>query len=214
MGKIELIITRVLLPIVAVVILYSLYRCKSADVPKVEKIEYVDSVGTYHELYYEDDFESLKKENKALYDSLKKYKDEITYLIKFKVKNEYSTGVVHTGEEENDSVESQTFEYTNEPNDTMRYNLKINAEKQPNWYSIDITTNSEYTIVNKTYENGQNHATIEGDGEISDVTIFKKKEKRKFWDRFSIGPGVTAGYDPINNRMGLTVGVTASFDLK
>lgn len=181
---------------------------------RADSIEYVDTMGTYHKVYYEDDFKALKDENRALYDSLKKCKDEITYLIQFNAKNQYSTGVVHTSQETDSVVEAVTYEYTNEPNDTMNYTLRINAEKEPNWYSLDITTNNRYTIVNKTYDDGQNHLTIEGDGDISDVTVYKKKEKRGFWDRFSFGPGVTVGYDPINRNFGTTVGVTATFDLK
>ena len=45
---------------------------------KIDEIEYVDTTGTYHKLYYESKFKELKKENRELYDSLKKYKDKIT----------------------------------------------------------------------------------------------------------------------------------------
>lgn len=201
---------------IMVLVLYLLLSSVRKDtITSVEKIEYVDTLGTYHKIYAEEDFKALKNENKALYDSLKKYKDQIDYLVKFKVKNDYSTGTVYTSSEDADTtVESHTFEYTNEPNDTMRYKLKINSEKEPNWYSLDITTNNEYTIINKSYDDGTNHITIDGNGEVSDVTVFKRKEKRGFWNRFSIGPGVTVGYDPINNRFGTTVGVSVSFDLK
>lgn len=205
-----------LLSLLVVAVLYGIYKCTNDSNTSVvkEKIEYVDDTGTYHKLYDENDFNKLKKENKALYDSLKKYKDEITYLIQFKVKNDYSTGKVIVNEELDSTIESHTYEYTNEPNDTMRYNLKINSVSEPNWYSLDITTNAQYTIVNKTYDDGTNHITIDGDGEISDATIFKKKEKRKLWDRFSFGPGITVGYDPIRGNMGVVVGVSATFDLK
>lgn len=197
-----------------VTLLYSLYKCSNPNVITLERIEFVDSVGTYHQIYQEEDFKALKEENKALYDSLKECKDQITYLIQFKAKNEYSTGKVLINEESDTITESHTYEYTNEPNDTMKYNLKINSEKEPNWYSLDITTNNQYTIVNKTYDDGNNHITIDGSGDISDVTVFKKKEKRKFWDRFSYGPSVTVGYDPINNRIGTVVGVSVTFNLK
>ena len=65
-------------------------------------------------------------------------------------------------------------------------------------------------------EGGLNHITIEpgNGGTITDPTVWKKKEKRGFWNRFSFGPGVTAGYDPINKRFGVVVGASAIFDLK
>lgn len=179
---------------------------------KVEEIEYTDTNGAYHKLFYETEFNSLKKENKALYDSLKQYKEQITYLIQFKDKREYSTG--HVDIHEDTTNASTTFEYVNEPNDTMRYKLKINADKEPYWYSLDITTNTEYTIVNKTYDDGLNHTTVEGGGEISDITIFKKKEKTKFMDRFSFGPMVGVGYDPVNKNISPMIGIGITFDLR
>lgn len=218
MSKILDIIKNNILPLIFVIMLVCVYflgRCSATNNTEIEeKIEFTDNVGIYHQIYQEEDFKSLKNENKSLYDSLKKYKDEISYLIQFKARNEYSTGKVVVNEDTTENVESYTYEYTNEPNDTMTYSLKINAEKEPNWYSIDITTNNQYTIINKSYGDGNNHVTIEGDSEISDVIVYKKKEKRGFWNRFSFGPGVTAGYDPVNNRFGVVAGVTVSFDLK
>jgi hypothetical protein len=74
----------------------------------------------------------------------------------------------------------------------------------------------KFTIVNKSkYDSNINHITIgsQGSGEISDVTVFKKKEKKKLMDRISIGPGATAGYDPINKNWGVMVGIGVSYDL-
>lgn len=178
----------------------------------IEHIEYVDTSGNYHKMFYEAEFNELKKENKALYDSLKKYKNQVTYLIQFNDKKEYTTGQVDICEDTTNT--STTFEYTNEPNDTMRYNLKINADKEPYWYSLDITTNTEYTIVNKRYDDGLNHTIIEGGGEISDVTVYKKKEYTKFIDRFSFGPSIGVGYDPVNKRITPMIGVGVTFDLR
>ena len=59
------------------VVLFGCYKCSNHW--KAQKIEYVDSTGTYHKQYNEGKFNDLKKENKELYDSLKKYKDQIDY---------------------------------------------------------------------------------------------------------------------------------------
>ena len=65
-------------------------------------------------------------------------------------------------------------------------------------------------------EGGANHITIKPDngGTITNPTVWKKKEKRSFFDRLSFGPGVTAGYDPINKQWGIMVGASVTFNLK
>ena len=103
----------------------------------------------------------------------------------------------------------------NEPNDTFQYKLKINSQMEPNWYSLDAKVKNKFTIVNKEEADGLNHITISDGGSvpsISDVTVFKKKEK--FIKRFSIGPSVTAGYDPINNKFGIMLGVGITYRKK
>lgn len=193
---------------------------------KIDEIEYTDSTGIYNKLYYEAKFASLKKENKELYDSLKQYKDKIDYIIQFYHEKEYNTGQVTTKPNIIDSVVydtipvtipqiAKTYEYLSEPNDTFQYKLNVNSFIEPNWYSIQAKVKNKFTIVNKE-EGGMNHITInpENGGTISNPTVFKKKEKRNFLDRFSFGPGVTAGYDPINKQFGIVVGASATLDLK
>lgn len=197
----------------------------------VEEVEYIDSTNTYNKIYYEKEMSSLRKENKELFDSLKKYKKDIDFLVQFKYKKTYETGVVHTkknnsrpvtvtkeeqGVNPEEKLEAKTYEYLSEPNDTFEYRLRINSEKEPNWYSLSANVKDKFTIVNKSKDGSNiNHITIgsQGSGEISDVTVFKKKEKKKLRDRISIGPGATAGYDPINKNWGVMVGIGVSYDL-
>lgn len=193
---------------------------------KIDEIEYVDSSGTYHKQYYEGKFKELKKVNKELYDSLKQYKDEIDFLVQFTHEKEYNTGQQYTKPRIVDSIVydtvpitvppiAKTYEYTSEPNDTFQYKLNVNSFTEPNWYSLKTKVKNKFTIVNK--EDGDaNHLTIQPNdgGTISDVTAWKKKDKRKFLDRVSFGPGVTLGYDPINQQWGMVMGATVSIDLK
>lgn len=197
----------------------------------VEEVEYIDSTNTYNKIYYEKEMSSLRKENKELFDSLKKYKKDIDFLVQFKYKKTYETGVVHTkknnsrpstvtkeeqGINPEEKLEAKTYEYLSEPNDTFEYRLRINSEREPNWYSLSANVKDKFTIVNKSKDDSNiNHITIgsQGSGEISDVTVFKKKEKKKLRDRISIGPGATAGYDPINKNWGVMVGIGVSYDL-
>lgn len=198
------------------------YKLSQAN-KKLAEIEYKDSVNNYNKIYYETSIKELKKKNRQLYDSLEASKDQIDYLVQFTAKQKYSTGKVIIKKEYirdtvyQDSIkDAKTFEYTNvNPNDTMNYKLQINSTEEPNWYSLDISTSTKYTIVNKELENGQNHITIGDEGhnaDITDVTVFKKK-KKSFWDRFSVGPSVTAGYDVVNKQWGVMAGGSITFDL-
>jgi len=192
---------------------------------KIDEIEFKDSINTYNKIYYETSIKELKKKNRQLYDSLGASKDRIDYLVQFTAKQEYNTGkVIIKKQTVHDTVyvdslqfaDSKTFEYTNvNPNDTMTYKLQINAKEEPNWYSLNIKTNTQFTIVNKEGENGQNHITI-GDNthsaDITDVTVFKKK-KKTFWNRFGVGPSITAGYDLTHKEWGIMAGASVTYDL-
>ena len=193
---------------------------------QIEEIEFTDTTGTYHKVYYEKKFKELKKENRELYDSLKQYKDKIDYIVQFYHEKEYNTGQVHTKPNIIDSVVydtvpvtipqiAKTYEYLSEPNDTFQYKLNVNSFIEPNWYSIQAKVKNKFTIVNKE-EGGANHITIkpENGGTITDPTVWKKKEKRSFLNRLSFGPGVTAGYDPINKQWGVVFGASVTLDLK
>ena len=203
-----------LLTIVVFLIAYFNYRLEQKQ-RKIDEIEYTDSTGAYNKLYYETKFASLKKQNKELYDSLKQYKDKIDYIVQFYHEKEYNTGQVHTKPNIIDSVVydtipytvppiAKTYEYTSEPNDTFQYKLNVNSFTEPNWYSIQAKVKNKFTIVNKE-EGGMNHITIEpgNGGTITNPTVWKKKEKRSLWDRFSFGPGITAGYDQLISSLAL-----------
>ena len=198
------------------------YQKQLQNARDITKVEYTDSSGTYHKVYYDEDFKALKKENKELYDSLKAYKDQISYLAQFTYTKEYNTGKVES-KPANVEVESVTdegdtlkiYEYSNNPNDTIHYTLRVGSISEPNWYQLNTKISEKFTIVNKSGADGSNHVTIESNnkGTISDVTVFKKEEKKTFWKRFKTGPGATVGYDPINKNFGMAVGWTVTFDI-
>ena len=191
----------------------------------IEEVEYYDSLNNYNKVYYSKTFKELKKENKELYDSLKQYKDKIDFIVQFTHEKNYQTGKVETKPnivdsviydtiKVNETLMAKTYEYNSEPNDTFQYKLNINSYTEPNWYSLNVRTKNKFTIVNKE-EDGINHITIgsNDNGNISNVTVFNKKEKRKFLSRFSVGPSVTAGYDIVNKQWGIMAGASVTFDL-
>ena len=191
----------------------------------IEEVEYYDSLNRYNKIYYSKAFSALKKENEELYDSLRKYKDKLDYVIQFTHEKEYNVGkkkskpqIIHDSIHDTITIKeplvSKIYQYTSEPNDTFQYKLNVNSYTEPIWYSMQAKVKNKFTIVNKE-ENGTNHIVIDPNngGTVSDVTVWKKDKKRTFWDRFSLGPGATAGYDPINRNFGMTIGITGSFDL-
>ena len=218
-------IIAILIALIVGLVAYFNYELQKKQ-KQIEEIEFTDTTGTYHKVYYEKKFKELKKENRELYDSLKQYKDKIDYIVQFYHEKEYNTGQVHTKPNIIDSVVydtvpvtipqiAKTYEYLSEPNDTFQYKLNVNSFIEPNWYSIQAKVKNKFTIVNKE-EGGANHITIkpENGGTITDPTVWKKKEKRSFLDRLSFGPGVTAGYDPINKQWGVVFGASVTLDLK
>ena len=186
---------------------------------ELEEIEYVDTLGQYNKVYYENQFKVLKKENKELYDSLKKYKDQIDYLVQFTYHNEYSTGQVNTPKGDTTTVpspEAKTYTYEGELKDTFKYKLDVNSDIEPNWYALNASIKETFTIVNKQDpDGGANHITIgsSNGGTIDNTTVFKREDKVKFKDRIAIGPSITTGYDPFYKRPTAIIGVSVTFDM-
>lgn len=182
-----------------------------------DNVEYVDSNGVYHQLYTIGNFESIKKIDEELYDSLKKTQDEIDYLLQFNYQKHFNTGqVIITPNDTNYQDSIQIFEYENNKNDTFQYHLAIGATKKPVWYALDVTLNDKLTVIDKAVNDNMSHTTIdsESDAVISDAVIYKKKNATTFWQRFHFGPAVVVGYDPINNNFGMMIGAGIAFDLR
>lgn len=186
--------------------------------PIIDGVEYIDSNNTYHKLYTDKEFNDLKAENKSLYDSLKSSKKYIDYLLQFNYKKTYSSGKVETSNGRVPNLEqSKDFTYEDSSNSSFSYKLLINSEKEPNYYKLDVNVNDKITVVDKGSD-GANHLTISpSDGaEISNATVFKRNSdsRKRFLDRFAIGPSVTVGYDPLNKRIGTVVGVSVTYNLR
>ena len=201
------------------------YDCKEKTNNLVEEVEYYDSLHRYNKIYYSKAFSTLKKENKQLYDSLKQYKDKIDFILEFTHESSHNTGVVTTKPVIKDSVVhdtvplvvpqiARTYEYKGEQTDTFQYKLNVNSYTEPLWYSLDVKVKNKFTIVNKEVD-GTNHLVIDphGNGTVDDVTVFHKDKKKTVWDRISVGPSVTAGYDVINKQWGIMAGASVTFDL-
>ena len=204
-----------LLIFVICLLMYKLHTISKITEEQIVEIEQFDETeGMYTKLYYDQTIESLKKENKELYDSLKSYKDEIDYLVQFNYEKEYSTGKVEI--EKNDTIkeEVKTFEYTNEPNDTLEYDIKIGSVTEPSWYSIDFKLSDKFTIVNKKMEDANKiEISTDNKGMINNTTVLRKKEKYNFLDNIALGPSITCGYDFAKKEPEFIVGVAITYDI-
>lgn len=195
---------------------YKFYKQSQEQIVKIEQIEKENGKASI--IYYEQEIETLKKENKALYDSIKQHKNEIDYLVKFKYEKKHETGVVKTDTikeiiHNQDSI-VKTYEYSAKT-DTISYNLKIGSTEKPQWYSLDFAVSDNFSIVNKKFDNF-NKLDINSDskGEITDVTVLKKKEKTNIFDNISIGPSVTMGYNFAMKEPEFIVGFSITYDIK
>lgn len=196
--------------------LYVLHEKSKEELVMVEEIKNTNKANQASFIHYEQEIDNLSKLNKELFDSLKIYKNQIDYLVQFKYKKKYDTGIIKTDTivefvYDEDSI-IKTFEYSN-INDTLTYNLKIGSSVRPEWYSLKFDVTDQFTIVNKKFDNF-NKTDIESNGDISDVTVLKKKEKKNIFDNISIGPSITMGYDIAKKEPEFIVGFSITYDLK
>lgn len=184
------------------------------DLNDFERTE-ISEVGKYTTTYSESDFKALKAQNKALYDSLKHSKDKIDYLMSFKYDVTHETDTIWCDRISNDS--DSVFVYHNpSETDTLKYELTIGSKVSPTFYKLKVSVSDSLTIVNKDY-GGVNQLTIQSGngGSFSNVDVYKSNQKKKgnIFNRFSIGPSVSCGYDVMNRNFGVVVGVSLTYDL-
>lgn len=175
------------------------------------------------------DLKDLKKENRELYDSLEMYKEKLDYVIQFSYSKNYKTDTVwltktkkiytpveiekYKEEVRNDTTIT-TYVYENDKNDSINYRLAIGSQTEPKWYSLDMQVSDKFTIVNKK-DGEMNTTNIESGnkGEVTNVTVFNKKQKTRIMNKIAIGPSISFGYDFANKRMAPTVGVSVTYNI-
>lgn len=171
--------------------------------------------GLYTKIENDKEFAELKHENKQLYDSLKQFKKEITYLAQFKYEKEYKVDTTWTNKKDTIDKDSlKVYQYANNKNDSINYDLKIGSTKEPSWYSLNLKVSDKLTIVNKNI-NGTNETNIKTDNNanVSDVIIYNQSKKRTFFQHFNAGPGIMAGYDIVNKKPGIMVGFSVTYTI-
>ena len=174
------------------------------------KLDNIDNGGKANKVYYDKSIKDLKKENKALYDSVSKYKNvESALLIKYRYK--YSTDTVYTSS----PISSEPIKVYNykKDNDTISYDLAIGSSQEPKWYKLIFSLKDNITVINK--KDGDINQTIVSPSTNADITItpFHTKEKNKFWKRFVIGPQIGVYYGTLNKKPDIGFGFGLSFNI-
>lgn len=179
---------------------------------------------TYVRVYESQKVEHLKNENRELYDSIAKLKDvEYAMLIEFQehYKSDKITGdkftlkrdtvIVYKDDEMAFDVDS-IYHYAEE-NDSVKLELEIKA-RDLQWVTTDITLNDRFIIVNRE-KNGVNETSIHTSPNttIEETAMWHKKNNKKWYQKFSVGPQVGVGYGLMNGKVDVYagLGVTYSF---
>ena len=112
---------------------------------------------TYVKIYESQNISKLKKENKALYDSIKKLKN-VESAIEIRYKYRYKTDTVYLSKPVKQSALKDSVYDFRSDNDTVSYELKVKA-KDVDWYSMNFAINDKFTIINRN-DNDQNETTV------------------------------------------------------
>lgn len=180
---------------------------------------------TYVRIYESQKLNKLKRENKELYDSISKLKDvESGMIIKFH--EHYNTDTIKV---DNFIVKRDTIRITTEDNNTYEMvdsvyhyaqnndtvNLDIDVKaKQLQWLKADFTINDKFVIINRE-KDGVNETIINhGDNTTIDGTaMWHRKENKKWYQRFTIGPQVGVGYGLVHKNFDAYIGVGVGYQL-
>ena len=181
---------------------------------------------TYVRIYESQRLDKLKRENRELYDSIKKINDvESGMVIKFRehyvtdtimvdkfVVQRDTIRVVADNNKVYESVVS-IYHYT-QNNDTVNLDIDIKA-KELQWCKADFTISDQFMIINRekdgvnqTLINHSDNATIES------TTMWHRKDTKKWYQRFTISPQIGVGYGMINRKVDTYVGVGVGYQFK
>ena len=191
----------------------------------VTSAEYIKE-NTYVRIYESQRLDKLKRENRELYESIKKLNDvESGMVIKFRehyvtdtimvdkfVVQRDTIRVVADNNKVYESVVS-IYHYT-QNNDTVNLDIDIKA-KELQWCKADFTISDQFMIINRekdgvnqTLINHSDNATIES------TTMWHRKDTKKWYQRFTISPQIGVGYGMINRKVDTYVGVGVGYQFK
>lgn len=177
----------------------------------VKKADY-QKEQTYVKIYESQNIESLKKENKELYDSIKNLQN-VESAIQIKYIYRYKTDTIKVKEFVYNTTDS-IYHYEND-NDTISCQIDVKAQNLE-WVQSQITVNDKFTIINRE-KDGQNQTFIDHgqNSEITHVDAWHRiEDKDKWYKRFHIGIQLGVGYGIIYKKPDVFVGFGINYNIK
>ena len=184
---------------------------KKSDNDFIKDTEY-QKEQAYVKIYESQTIESLKKENRELYDSIKRLND-VESAIEIRYKYKYVTDTITKTEfvyNTNDSV----YHYHND-NDTITCDIDVKANNLE-WIQNRFTINDRFMIINRE-KDGMNQTLINhGENTTVDAvdTWHRIEDKQKWYKNFHLGIQAGFGYGVFNRKPDIFIGVGVSYDLK
>lgn len=216
--KIIYIVQWVLIALLALILIFTWIFKKSDNL--VTDLE-SKTEQTYIKVYESDEIKSLKKQNKELYDSIKKLSNvesgiEIRYKYKYQTDTIWVTDFIKEETAQKDSSINQPiiYQYTAD-NDTVRYDMEIKA-RDLLWARGNFTINDKFQIINRE-KDGQNELIVNHgkNTEIEGVDAWHRVEdKQKWYKNFHFGVQLGAGYGVINRKFDVFVGAGLIYVIK
>ena len=184
---------------------------KKSDNDFIKDTEY-QKEQAYVKIYESQTIESLKKENRELYDSIRRLND-VESAIEIRYKYKYVTDTITKTEfvyNTNDSV----YHYRND-NDTITCDIDVKANNLE-WIQNRFTINDRFMIINRE-KDGMNQTFINhGENTTVDAvdTWHRIEDKQKWHKNFHLGIQAGFGYGVFNRKPDIFIGVGVSYDLK
>lgn len=163
---------------------------------------------SYVKIYESQKIAALEKENKSLYDSIKKLENvESAIEIKYVYKTKTDTITVEKFIQKEDSIWTVEVD-----NDTVKTNIEIKANDLQ-WCNVSTEINDKFTIITQHNEDTEEVITeIDHSPNVTITDVDAWHTKKKWTDNFHHGPSVTAGYDVINRNFGIMIGYSIIYE--
>lgn len=196
-----------LIGFLAIACFYFWHKSKEAHKNFIENTSYQKNDNQYVNIVEDKSLSELKKENKELYDSIKKLSD-VKEAVQVKYVTKYNTDTVFV---DNTIMTKDSVYHYSEKTDTISYDLDVKG-KDVEWFKLGFTLQDSLMIVRRGY-NGQNETIIThgNNTTISETTVFvpKKTFMQKVKDNTYWGVGVGAGYGVFSKKADIYIGINA-----
>lgn len=175
---------------------------------KMSSFDEIKRENMYLKIYDSQSIEALKKENKALYDTIKNLKN-VESAIQIKYVYKYKSDTVFVTDTNTVLKPDSIYHYENN-SDSVNYVLDIKANELK-WHKLNLSINDKFTIITKQDDNRTETSINTDYGSVESTTMWHKNKSWK--DRIVVGPSVGAGYGFINKKFDFFVGGSIAIDL-